>query len=159
MRKMTESEIVELIDISNWATICTVGADQRPYAIEATPFDLDGAIGFMINPRGATQKNLLENKNVLLKYTYAKADLSVWAGVTCYGHGEFVTDPALMRRGWEALGEVMRSDMSQLADRFCSKPERSPMLLVRVTEMTGRCNAKPGQPLSLPDRVPVAEEE
>lgn len=157
MRKMTPTEMQEMIGLCNWATICTVTPGGAPYAIEATPFDMDGDVGFMINPRGTTYKNLLVNTGTLLKYTYAEPDLSVWAGVSCHGQGRFVTDPDLIRRGWKLLGDVMGADMSDAADRFCAKPERSPMLLVRILEITGRCNARVGIPMVFPSRMAMAE--
>lgn len=159
MRKMTEQEIRKMIDACNWATICTVSPEQKPYAIEATPFPLEGDVGFMLNPHGGTRKNIQANKNVLLKYTYTVPDLSAWAGVSCFGQGEFVTDPDVMRRGWESLGEIMNEDLSKAADRFCANPERSPMLLVRVGEMTGQCSAKHDEAMHFPTRATVAEQK
>jgi len=157
MRKMTEQEMLDVIALSNWANICTVGADNRPYAIEATPFPFDGHVAFMINPRGTTYKNLKTNNNVLLKYTYSELDLSAWAGVSCYGVGEFINDPELIHRGWMEFGEMLDWDVEKAADRFSKNPERSPMFLVKITEMTGRCKAKVGEPLVLPERIDMKE--
>lgn len=76
MRKMTEAEIKEVIDCSNWATICTVTPDCMPYAIEATYF-IDGEnIGFMVNPRGRTMQNIKVRPEPLLKITLVEKDLS-----------------------------------------------------------------------------------
>lgn len=157
MRKMTEQEMLEVISISNWVNICTVSPDNRPYAIEATPFPFDGHVAFMINPRGTTYRNLLTNKNLLLKYTYSKPDLSAWAGVSCYGEGEFIHDPDLIHRGWMEFGELLKWDLRKSADRFSKNPERSPMLLARISEMTGRCKAKPGEAMHFPEPVAVAK--
>lgn len=151
MRKMTQQEILDVIDICSWANICTVGPDNRPYAIEATPFPFDGHVAFMINPRGTTHENLKTNDNVLLKYTYSENDLSAWAGVSCYGTGEFIRDPDSIYRGWIALGDLLGWDVKKSAERFSKRPEKSPMLLVRISEMTGRCKVKVGEPLILPD--------
>ena len=75
MRVMTPEEMEKVIGRCNWATICTVDKDGMPYAVEATPFRMDGYHCFMINPRGGTWKNLRHNDNVLLKYTLADATL------------------------------------------------------------------------------------
>ncbi len=141
MRVMTRQEMEDVIRRCNWATICTVTPEGFPYAIEATPFHMDGCHCFMINPRGVTWKNMLENHHVLLKYTLAHADLSVWAGVSCFGAGEFVFEAATVREGWRLLGRVMGADYSRAAGTFAGLKDRSPLFRVRVEEMTGRCSA------------------
>lgn len=138
MRKMTESEIDDVIKSSNWATICTVTPEGMPYAVEAT-FFIDGQyLGFMINPRGTTMKNLAQNPNLLLKITQTNDDLSKWAGVSLFGTGENITDPVEMKKGWELLGKVMKTDYSKVAEKFTQAERPSPYLRCQITKRTGR---------------------
>ncbi len=150
MRAMTREEISALIERCLWATVCTVSPEGRPYAVEATPFPMAGRTCFMINPRGGTWKNLQHNDRVLLKYTLAGADLSFWAGVSCFGRGEFLKDEAALREGWRLLGKVVRADYSRASETFARCEERTPLFCVRVEERTGRCNAAKGEPLIFP---------
>lgn len=150
---MSEDEMGEVIRNCKWATICTVCEDGSPYAIEATPFHMDGCHCFMINPRGGTWKNLRHNKRVLLKYTLASEDLGTWAGVSCQGVGEFVTGEEEMREGWRLLGEVMGADYSKAADTFARCKDRSPFFRVRVQDITGRCSAAKDGPFDLGHRT------
>lgn len=141
MRKMTEQEIQETVARSNWATICTVTPDGKPYAIEATYF-IDGEhLGFMINPRGQTMRNLATHAELLLKITLTNADLSVWTGVSLFGTGEQVVDKDHIRQGWAALGAVMNADYSEVAQKFTQSDRPSPYLRCRITHRTGRCSA------------------
>ncbi len=149
MRVMTADEMEAVIGRCNWATICTVTPEGFPYAIEATPFYMDGCHCFMINPRGVTWKNMQHRPDVLLKYTLANADLSLWAGVSCFGDGEFVIDAAAMREGWRLLGRVMRADYSRAADTFAGLKDRSPLFRVQVQKVTGRCSAAKGEAFNL----------
>ena len=150
MRAMTAEETGAVISRCKWATICTVSEDGEPYAIEATPFVMDGRHCFMINPRGGTWKNLRRNNRVLLKYTLASPALDFWAGVSCRGAGEFVLDGAALREGWRLLGEVMGADYSEAARRFERCTDRTPLFCVTVEETTGRCSAPKDAPLDLP---------
>ena len=147
MRRMTDKEIQETIGKLKWATICTVTSAGQPYAIEATPFYTEKETCFMINPRGGTWKNLQNNKKVLIKYTLSSPDLTKWAGVSCYGQGRFVEDLESMATGWELLGRVMGCDYSLAAEKFIRIQNRSPLFAVCVESRTGRCSARPGQPL------------
>ncbi len=141
MRVMTVAEMEAAIARCNWATICSVTPQGFPYAIEATPFYMDGCHCFMINPRGVTWENIQENPHVFLKYTLANADLSLWAGVSCFGTGRFVIDATAVREGWRLLGDVMRTDYSRAADSFARLKDRSPLFCVEVVKTTGRCSA------------------
>ena len=137
MRPMNPEEIQETLSIGNWASICTVGPNGFPHAIEATPFVDDAqCLCFMINPRGTTLKNIENNPNVLLKFTLTTPDLGRWIGVSCFGKGRVERDPSALARGWELLGRVMDADYAKAAEKF------SPMLVVAVDRMTGRCNYK-----------------
>lgn len=149
MRVMTPEEMDGVIARCNWATICTVGEDANPYAIEATPFHMDGCHCFMINPRGGTWKNLRHNSRVLLKYTLTSPDLRFWAGVSCLGEGEFVLDRDKLLEGWRLLGKVMNTDYSDAASHFAHCKDRSPLFMVRFHTRTGRCSAAKGAPLGL----------
>ncbi len=150
MRELTGEEATALMGRCNWATICTVTAAGLPYAVEATPFTMDEYICFMINPRGGTWTNLQHSDRVLLKYTLAAADLSFWAGVSCFGRGDFLKDEAALREGWRLLGEVMGTDYSRAAETFARCQERTPLFRVRVEEVTGRCSGPKGESLRLP---------
>ena len=147
MRRMTEEEILQTIKACNWATICTCSATGEPYAVEATPFYMDGITGFMINPRGGTWRNLQNNTNVLLKYTLTTPDLKGWIGASCQGQGSFVTDPEAIREGWRLLGEVMGQDYSEAAEKFSKNASHSPFFAVKVQSMSGRCSASKEAPL------------
>ncbi len=149
MREMTSEEMEQALRRCNWATICSVTPHGYPYAIEATPFRMDGCHCFMINPRGVTWENMRENPHVFLKYTLTNADLSLWAGVSCFGKGEFVIDEAALREGWRLLGEVMGTDYSRAANSFARLKDRSPLFRVEVVKTTGRCSAAKGAPLDL----------
>ncbi len=151
MRKMTSEEMQEVITHQHWASICTVSPEGQPYAIEATPFMLEpDCIGFMINPRGTTKKNLMERPDVLIKYTYSSPDLMDWAGVSCFGKGEFCQDSETIAKGWELLGEIMKTDYSRMAERFAKGSLPSPLFLARITETTGKCSAKPKEEMNFP---------
>lgn len=147
MRRMSKEEILQTIKACNWATICTCSEAGEPYAVEATPFYINGATGFMINPRGGTWRNLQNNTKVLLKYTLTAPDLSGWIGVSCTGEGAFITDPEAIREGWKLLGEVMGQDYSGAAEKFSKKTSHSPFLSVKVRSMSGRCSAPKEGPL------------
>ncbi|MDR2443588.1 MAG: hypothetical protein LBE31_08725 [Deltaproteobacteria bacterium] len=146
---MNESEIDKAVSSLKWASIMTVREDGRPYAIEATPFMMDGQICFMINPNGTTKKNLDHADKVLLKFTATSKDLDHWLGVSCQGTGKFIRDSKTIGEGWALLGKVMGADYTKAAEKFMATPERSPMLAVSITEKTGRCSASAGQ--ALPD--------
>lgn len=152
MRKLTDEEIMHVIAACNWASICTVGEDGMPYAVEATPFFCGEETGFMINPRGGTWRNLQHSSKVLLKYTLAAPDLRGWAGVSCFGTGRFVSEPEEIRNGWQALAQVMNTDYTKAAEKFASLAERSdrtPFFAVRVHARTGRCSASKDEPLNM----------
>ena len=143
MRRMTEEEIRTALSRANWASICTVGPDMGPYAVEATYFMDDQArVCFMINPRGTTAKNVGQNTKTLVKITLATPELDHWLGVSCFGQGRVETDPGIIARGWEQLGRVMGCDYSAAAEKFAAPGKRSPMLTVAVEAMTGRCSYK-----------------
>ncbi|MDR3176709.1 MAG: pyridoxamine 5'-phosphate oxidase family protein [Desulfovibrio sp.] len=150
MRRMTQEEMRLVIGRCRWATICSVCEDGSPYAIEATPFFMGDAHCFMINPRGGTWRNLRGNPQVLLKYTLATEDLSVWAGVSCRGPGEFVHDANALCEGWGLLGKVMGADYSQAAEKFARCADRSPLFRVLAAETTGRCSASKDEDFVLP---------
>lgn len=151
MRPMTHEEAQTVIRRCKWATICTVSENGAPYAVEATPFYMEGRHCFMINPRGGTWKNVRGGSRVLLKYTLTTDDLDFWAGVSCSGTGEFVLDSEALRQGWRRLGEVMGADYSEAARRFERLKDRSPLFCVRVEETTGRCSAPRGEAMRLPE--------
>ena len=150
MRAMTQEEMDAVICKCKWATICTVSPEGVPYAIEATPFYMDGCHCFMISPNGGTWKNLQHNSRVLLKYTLTSKNLDFWVGVSCHGVGEFVKGEASLREGWRLLGEVMGADYSRAADTFARCRERTPLFQVRVENVTGRCSAAKDAPLAFP---------
>lgn len=147
MRKMAEEEIWDLVTSSNWATICTTGPEGRPYAVEATHFVTGRSLGFMINPRGRTMRNIEERPDVLLKITRAADDLSSWAGASLFGTARRVTEPDAIAEGWRLLEAVTGADYSKAAAKFTDAGEASPYLLCEITEWTGRCNL-PSQPES-----------
>ncbi|MFH1060099.1 MAG: hypothetical protein V1797_15660 [Pseudomonadota bacterium] len=140
MRRMSANEVQAVVGRAKWATICAVDSSGRPYAIEATPFELDGDTCFMINPRGGVARCLNGNARVLLKYTLAAPDVSQWAGVSCQGVGRFDPAAEALRRGWAALGLRLGVDYSAQAERFAAGKRHSPLFRVRVEEMTGRCS-------------------
>lgn len=146
MRAMREEEMRTLTAQAKWATICSVDESGGPYAIEATPFLMDDCVCFMISPRGGTFKNVSANDRVLLKYTLTWDGLARWAGVSCFGRGRFVADDALLSRGWRLLGEALGQDFSAAEKRFTGKA-KSPLFMVNVERMTGRCSAGIGEEL------------
>jgi nitroimidazol reductase NimA-like FMN-containing flavoprotein (pyridoxamine 5'-phosphate oxidase superfamily) len=139
MRKMTEAEIHHVVQNSNWATICTVSPEGRPYAVEATYFRDGESFGFMINPRGRTMQNLRLNPNLLLKITQASDDLSTWTGVSLFGTGHNISDHFEIRKGWTLLGKVMKTDYSKIAEKLISHERQSPYLRCTISHSTGRC--------------------
>lgn len=141
MRKMTISEIVHGLEMSNWATICTVTPHNTPYAVEATYFYTGDEMGFMINPNGTTARNLSGNPDVQLKVTLADPTLEQWAGISCFGSAFFETDTTAIRDGWKRLGIVMNADYGRVAEKFCRQGRPSPFLRVPIDRMTGRCSA------------------
>nr|WP_320014497.1 hypothetical protein [uncultured Desulfobacter sp.] len=146
MRSMKEEEIRKALSLGKWATICTVGTDMGPYGVEATYFiDVEASdrlprLCFMINPRGTTMKNIGISPKVLLKLTLTDRNLKTWIGVSCFGTGRVETDPGAMARGWSLLGQVMGTDYSAAAEKFSRPGKASPMLVVDVEKMTGRCS-------------------
>lgn len=138
MKKMTKKEMKYIVENCKWATICTVTGDMKPYAIEATPFMDRGDICFMINPKGQTSKNFKTCPEVLLKFTVASEDLNQWAGVSCFGTGEFVSDKDDIKRGWKLLEQVTGHDYSEASAKFTGKNLSSPLLRVKISSMTGR---------------------
>jgi hypothetical protein len=146
---MTPEEILSVTQKALWATIITVSDKGLPYAIEATPFETQTHTCFMINPKGGTAKNLPANGNVLLKYTLAASDCSLWIGVSCFGMGAFVHEPGEIIQGWSLLGQKLGIDYSAQGEKFSKTPERSPLLAVKITSQSGRCSARPGEPLPI----------
>lgn len=145
MRKMIEPEIRQALQLQKWATICSVSPFQIPHAIEATYFmPHDGQMNFMINPRGTTVRNIQKNPHVLVKVTLTDLSLSRWAGVSIFGKAGMEQSPEKIRHGWALLGQVMNADYSDAAERFARAPEKSPLFVVEIREMTGRCSAGPG---------------
>ncbi len=141
MRIMKDNEIKDMIHNSNWATICTVSPSGIPYAVEATYF-IDGeSLGFMINPRGQTMRNLTQKSNLLLKITQTNENLSKWAGVSLFGIGKNITDPDEIQKGWNLLGKVMNTDYTQVAKKFINSNRPSPYLRCEIIQQTGRCNS------------------
>lgn len=145
MRKMIEPEIRQSLKLRKWATICTVSPGQMPYAIEATYFMPDDRhMNFMINPRGTTVRNIQKNPHVLVKVTLTDPSLSRWAGISVFGKAAMARSTEKIRHGWALLGQVMNADYSDAAERFARAPEKSPLFVVEIREMTGRCSAGPG---------------
>jgi nitroimidazol reductase NimA-like FMN-containing flavoprotein (pyridoxamine 5'-phosphate oxidase superfamily) len=140
MRKMTHQEIWDLVNSSKWATICTISPEGRPYAIEATHFVIDQSLGFMINPRGQTMRNIEGRPDVLLKIARAADDLSSWAGVSLFGAARCVVEPEAIAEGWRLLEAVTGEDYSKAAEKFISAGRASPYLLCKITKCTGRCS-------------------
>ncbi len=137
MKRMTREEMEYVVRRCKWATICTVTREMKPYAIEATPF-LDGEdICFMINPAGGTRKNLETSDNVLVKFTITENGLESWAGVSCFGKGEFVSDRDAIRNGWKLLERVTGHDYGKAASKFAGGNIPGPLFRVKVSEMTG----------------------
>lgn len=148
MRPMREEEMRCVVARAKWATICTVDESGGPYAIEATPFLMEDCVCFMISPRGGTFKSVSVSDRVLLKFTLTWDDMAGWAGVSCFGRGRFVADDALLARGWRLLGQALGQDFSAALARFAGKAE-SPLFMVGVERMTGRCSARAGEELPL----------
>ena len=146
MRRMKDEEMRTAITLGNWATICTVGQGMEPYGVEATYFTNTGAdekitrLCFMINPRGTTMKNLSISSKVMLKITLATRDLHTWIGVSCFGTGRVETSPEAILLGWNLLGQTMGTDYSAAAEKFSRPGKASPMLVVDVEKITGRCS-------------------
>ncbi len=148
MRNMTSEEILLTLDHGNWASICTVDEDNAPFAIEATYFlPAENRIGFMINPKGTTMKNISINPKVLLKITFTNKDLSCWLGASFFGTARAVRDSVQMTSGWEKLGKVMNSDYSKAAEKFCRPDTPSPFLEITVDKMTGKCSHRQNEPI------------
>ncbi len=140
MRNLTENEIETIVKRSKWATICTVTPKGEPYAIEATYFIDGSSLGFMINPRGTTMRNLSENAALVLKITVADDTLLSWAGVSLFGIGRNVADLDLVRKGWRRLEDVMKADYSLAAEKFTASGRPSPYLRCSVLRCSGRCS-------------------
>lgn len=141
MRRMTREEILFALNHGNWASICTVDLYNRPFAIEATYFlPAKDRIGFMINPRGTTLKNIRNNPNVFIKITYASNDLSCWLGASFWGIGKVETDRDEMKLGWAKLEKVMDTDYSRAIEKFSNPDKASPFLEIQVEQMTGQCS-------------------
>jgi nitroimidazol reductase NimA-like FMN-containing flavoprotein (pyridoxamine 5'-phosphate oxidase superfamily) len=144
---MTDEEIWDLVKASNWATICTVTPEGRPYAIEATHFVNGRSLGFMINPRGQTMRNIEARPDVLLKVTHATEDLASWAGVSLFATARRVVEPDAIVEGWRLLEAVTGADYRQAAEKFANSGDASPYLRCDVTEWTGRCSRPQGDPI------------
>jgi nitroimidazol reductase NimA-like FMN-containing flavoprotein (pyridoxamine 5'-phosphate oxidase superfamily) len=149
MREMTDEEIGYVLNHAKWGTICTVTPENRPYAVEATPYRDGGDICFMINPGGGTRRNLCQNPHVLVKMTLASRNLSWWAGVSCMGTARFDDDPDAILRGFQRLGRVMGADYTAAGEKHSRSPDTSPLLRVTTETRTGRCSAAPGEPLTV----------
>lgn len=141
MRTMTQQECLSFIYGCLWASIITYGPDSGLYAIEATPFFMDAAVCFMINPRGGTWKNLRHSPSILLKFTKEADELAQWAGVSLFGTGTFVENGEKIGTGFHRLGERIGCDYRRAADTYEKVPHRSPLLVVQAQRLTGRCSA------------------
>ncbi|MCG8471017.1 MAG: pyridoxamine 5'-phosphate oxidase family protein [Desulfobacterales bacterium] len=150
MRKMKETEIDLMLQHAGWATICTVNEDGTPYAVEATYFKDNDALGFMINPRGTTAKNIKARPSVLLKLTTSDGPMHNWAGVSLFGMGKMVTEAKAIGRGWDLLSAAMKTDYSAAKEKFIKSPEKSPFLRIAIEKRTGRCSARVNQEINWP---------
>lgn len=140
MRKMKQSEIKHFINEHTWATLCTVDAEGKPYAIEFNYFMLNGYICGLIKPVGMTAKNIEHNSNVCLKMCKTDDSCRQFTAVSVFGRGEFVRDDEGVLRGWDMLEERLKLPKGTYAkykEKFLKKKNKYPIFRIKPERMTG----------------------
>lgn len=140
MRKMKKSEIDDFINNHTWATLCTVGAEGNPYAVEFNYFLMDGYICGLIKPSGATAKNIEHNANVCLKMCKTDDSCREYLAVSCFGRGEFVQDIEGVVKGWDLLEQRLKLPKGTYAkykEKFMNKKNKYPLFRLKPEKKTG----------------------
>lgn len=140
MRKMSQKEIKQFVDTHTWATLCTVGADGYPYAIEFSHFMLNGYICGLIKPSGLTAKNISNNPNICLKMCKTDDSCKNFTAVSIFGKGEFVHDDEGILNGWDLLEKKLKlpeGHYAKFKERFIKKKNKYPMFRMKPEKMTG----------------------
>ncbi|GEM_PF-2367460 len=140
MRKMSEKEIKIFINKHTWATLCTVDAGGRPYAIEFNYFLSDGYICGLIKPNGETAKNISKNPAVCLKMCRTDESCRNFTAVSCFGKAEFIKDDEGVLKGWDMLEERLKlpkGTYSNYKERFKKKKNKYPLFRMKADTMTG----------------------
>ena len=145
MRTMTPGEIEAVLNSCDWGTLCSVNADNKPYATEYA-FDYhDGNIWLVMNPQGAAAKNILQNPNVFFKVIdYKKIDY--WWATSCLGRAEFLRTFDDVLKGFKLLEKKLKLEegrFDKYTEKYRDKPESSPTLRITIEKKTGRCEKLP----------------
>ncbi len=145
MRKMTSKEIKQFINAHTWATLCTVGAERQPYAVEFSYFMLNGCICGLIKPNGMTAKNISSNPNVCLKMCRTDESCRKFTAISVFGKGEFVQEEDGVIKGWDLLEERLKLPKGAYAkfkEKFINKANKYPMFRVKPAKITGVTTAQ-----------------
>ncbi|MBE9581512.1 MAG: pyridoxamine 5'-phosphate oxidase family protein [Proteobacteria bacterium] len=137
---MKQKEMRNLINKHAWATLCTVDPEGKPYAIEFTYFLMDGYICGLINPRGATARNIRHGPNVCLKMCRADELCKEFQAVSCFGTGEFVDDREAIGRAWDLLERKLNLPEGAYhghKGKFMDKRKKSPLFRMKPEKITG----------------------
>lgn len=140
MRKMIQKEIKDFINNHTWTTLCTVSAEDSPYAIEFNYFLLDGYICGLIKPNGTTAKNIAANPNICLKMCKTDDSSREFKAVSVFGKGEFVHDEDSVIKGWDLLEERLKlpkGAYTKFKEKFIKKKNKYPMFRMKPEKMTG----------------------
>jgi nitroimidazol reductase NimA-like FMN-containing flavoprotein (pyridoxamine 5'-phosphate oxidase superfamily) len=140
MKKMNQGEIKDFVNTHAWATLCTVSAEGKPYAIEFNYFLLDGFICGLIKPKGTTAAHIAHNPNVCLKMCKTDDSCREFTAASCFGRAEFVDDPEGVVKGWDLLEERLKLPKGHYAkfkEKFIKKKNKYPMFRMKPEKMTG----------------------
>lgn len=85
--------------LSPWAHIATVGADNEPDVVPVHPCWDGGTLWTMIGTTSVKAKNVADNPKVAIHWQVE----AVGDGVEVWGTGEVFTDPETKRRLWDGV--------------------------------------------------------
>lgn len=140
MQKMTKQEIKKFISTYTWATLCTVDAEGKPYAIEFNYFVMNGFICGLIKPSGTTANNISLNPSVCLKICETDKSARKFTAVSCFGKADFVHDDEGVLKGWDLLEQRLglpSGAYAKFKEKFMKKKNKYPLFRLKVEKMTG----------------------
>lgn len=140
MRKMNKKEMRELLNDHALATLCTVDAEDTPYAIEFNYFLMDGDICGLVKPGGTTARNIARNPNVCLKICRTDESCREYRAVSCFGRAAFVDDPGGVLKGWDLLEQRLKlpaGAYGKFKEKFQKKKRHYPLFRMKPERMTG----------------------
>ncbi len=145
VRKMTKTDIINLIRDFGWGTLCMTGPDGNPYAIEFSYFLEGEDICGLVHPRGMTARCLAVNPNICFKVCDSDRQCKSYRAVSCFGNAAFeeLTDQADINNAWDALVKQLGlppAAYDKYKARYQDGKKPLPLLRIHVDKTTGITN-------------------